>query len=331
VIDRDDDIVHVADAPVPLGPVHGAIDAERRSDFTIQHTAQHLLSALAGDRFGWYTESVHFGESYSSIEFGVADATPAQLEQLERWANDAIGDAIPVRTGYEDAATATGLRKPPAITGTIRIISIEGLDRSACGGTHVTSTARLGSLVCTGVERIRGRTRVAYLAGNRVTAEVRRQAALLDQLVATTGAGQAELVEVVKNRLASLRDTEKRVSVLERELAETRVRELLREAPTGPGGVRRLVLHPGAGAVDALRHVMQAASTEPLVFAVATAQDPATVLVATSPDSGINAGALLKSALQAVGGRGGGSAALAQGTVPDAAALDLVVATLLSH
>jgi alanyl-tRNA synthetase len=329
VIDRDDDIVHVLDAPVPMGPVRGEVVADRRHDFTVQHTAQHLLSALAGDRFGWYTESVHFGANHSSIEFGAADVSDTQLSQLERWANEAIGDAIPVRVSYEDSATATGLRKPPAIAGTIRIISIDGLDRSACGGTHVTSTARLGSLVCTGVERIRGRTRVAYLAGNRVNAEVRRQAALLDQMVAITGAGEAELVEVVKNRLATLRDSEKRLSALDRELAGTRVRELLREAPTGPGGVRRLVLHPGAGAVDALRHLAQAAAAEPLVFCVVTALQPATVMVAASPDTGLNAGALLKTVLAAVGGRGGGSASLAQGTVPDPDQLDQVVAAIM--
>lgn len=329
VIDQDDHIVHVTDAPLPLGPVHGVVDAARRNDFTVQHTAQHLLSAIAGDRFGWTTQSVHFGLAHSSIEFGVAEATDAQLTQLERWANDAVGDAIPVRVGYEDAALATGLRKPTALTGEIRIVTIEGLDRSACGGTHVTTTARLGSIACTGVERIRGRTRVAYLAGDRVIMEVRRQAALLGQLVAATGAGEPELVEVVKNRLASLRDAEKRLSAQDRELAQNRVRELLREAPTGPGGVRRLVLHPGAGAVDALRHLLQAASAEPLTFCVATTAAPATVMVAASPDSGVNAGALLKTALTAVGGRGGGSATLAQGTVPDASQLDELVRSLI--
>lgn len=328
VIDADDHIVHVLDSAMPLGPVHGTVDSARRHDFTVQHTAQHLLSALAGDRLGWSTESVHFGVEHCTIEFDAATVTAEQITQLERWTNDAIGDAIPVRVHYEDAATAAGLRKTPAITGTIRIITIEGLDRSACGGTHVTTTARLGSIVCTGAERIRGRTRVAYLAGDRSSAALKRQHALLDALVSLTGAGQAELVQVVGQRLASLRETEKRVSALERELAETRVRELLREAPTGPGGVRRLMLHPGAGAVDALRHLAQAAAAESQVFCVATAAHPATVLVAASPDTGLNAGALLKTALATVGGRGGGSATLAQGTVADPAQLDLVVAAL---
>lgn len=330
VIDRDDDVVHLLDAPMPLGPAHGIVDADRRHDFTTQHTAQHLLSALAGDRFGWYTESVHFGAVHSSIEFDIADVSDAQLSQLEGWANDAIGGAIPVRVSYEDSATATGLRKPPAITGTIRIITIEGLDRSACGGTHVTSTARLGSLVCTGVERIRGRTRVSYLAGNRVVRELRRKSGLLNQIATATGAGEPELVEVVTRRVEALREAEKRLSALERELAENRVRELLREAPSGPGGVRRLVLHPGAGAVDALRHLAQAAAAQPLVVCIITTAEPASVIVAASPDAGLNAGALLKTALAAVGGRGGGSTTFAQGTVSNPALLDQVVATLLA-
>jgi alanyl-tRNA synthetase len=329
VIDADDHIVHVLDTAVPLGPVHGTVDADRRHDYTVQHTAQHLLSALAGDRLGWSTESVHFGTKHSSIEFSTAEVSDTQLQELERWANDAVGDALPVRVGYEDAATATGLRKPPTKAGTIRIITIEGIDRSACGGTHVTSTARLGSLMCTGVERIRGQTRVSYLAGERVPREFRRQSALLAELVATTGAGEAELAGVIRSRLDLLRDSEKRMSALERELAETRVRELLREAPTGPGGVRRLVLHPGAGAVDALRHLAQAASAEPLVFCVASVLEPATIIVSASPDSGLNAGALLKTALTAVGGRGGGSATFAQGTVPSPASLNAVVNALL--
>jgi alanyl-tRNA synthetase len=329
VIDADDHIVHILDRPLPLGLVQGEVDADRRNDFTVQHTAQHLLSALAGDRFGWRTESVHFGASHSTIEFDVPSVAAAELAQLEQWANDAIGAATQVTVGYEDAAHATGLRKPTDLTGRIRIISIEGLDRSACGGTHVTSTAQLGSLLLTGVERIRGRTRIGYLAGNRVLTEFRRKAAVVNQIAAATGAGEAELAAVVAIRLATLRETEKQLSMLERELAQTRVRELLREASSGPGGVRRLVLHPGAESVDALRQLAQAAAAEPMVFCVVTAMQPATVIVAASPDTGLNAGALLKSALAAVGGRGGGSATFSQGTVATTAQLEQVVAALL--
>ena len=62
-----------------------------------------------------------------------------------------------------------------------------------------------------------------------------------------------------------------------------------------------------------------------IIVFVATVGSPATVLVAASDDAGVDAGAIVKAALAAAGGRGGGSPRLAQGTVPNAAALDGVV------
>jgi alanyl-tRNA synthetase len=49
------------------------------------------------------------------------------------------------------------------------------------------------------------------------------------------------------------------------------------------------------------------------------------VLVAAADDAGVDAGRLLKATLAGVAGRGGGSPRLAQGTVPNADALEGVV------
>src|SRR5262249_19676640 len=159
---EDHRIVHVLDADLAKGPVHGEIDARRRRDHIEQHTAQHLISAIAADQFGWTTESVHFGADHSTIEFGTASLTDTQLQELEALSNAAIARAIPVGVTFEDAtaAAAKGLRKPPGRDGEIRVITIHGLDRSACGGTHAANTAELGLIVLRGVERLRGRVRV---------------------------------------------------------------------------------------------------------------------------------------------------------------------------
>ncbi len=329
VIDDGDRIIHVTDAPVALGPVRGEIDASRRRDHTVQHTAQHLLSALAGDRLGWSTESVHFGERHSTIEFDTADVTDEQLRQLERWANELVATALPVTIGYEDASLAAGLRKPTDRSGTIRVVTIDGIDRSACGGTHVTSTARLGSVMVRGVERIRQRVRVGFLAGSRVLGEAHHGADLLAALASEVGAAPVELAALVPKRMAALRDAEKRIEALERELAGFRVRELTAKAPEGPGGVRWVVLHPADEPVAALRLMAQAASREPGIAFLATSTDPATVVLSAAEGTGVDAGALLKSALEAVGGRGGGSPRQAQGSVPDAAMLDAAVRAIM--
>jgi alanyl-tRNA synthetase len=53
------------------------------------------------------------------------------------------------------------------------------------------------------------------------------------------------------------------------------------------------------------------------------------VVFAASADSGVDAGARLKSALATVGGRGGGSPRVAQGSVPSADAAKTVLSAIM--
>ena len=80
--------------------------------------------------------------------------------------------------------------------------------------------------------------------------------------------------------------------------------------------------------LEELRPLAQAFAALPKAALIAAVASPATVLVAASEDSGVNAGSVLKAALAAAGGRGGGAPRLAQGSVPSADALDAVLTTL---
>jgi len=66
----------------------------------------------------------------------------------------------------------------------------------------------------------------------------------------------------------------------------------------------------------------------PRAIFVGTAAIPPAVVLAASPDAGVDAAGLLKGLLATVGGRGGGSARLAQGIVPGHPQLEAVVASL---
>ncbi len=331
VIDQGDQIVHVLAAPLRLGSVHGAVDARRRQDYTIQHTAQHLVSALAEDRLGWRTESVHFGPQHCTVEFDATEASPDQLGELEAAANQAIRSAVPVRVSYESAETVGALRKPVERRGLIRIVTIVGFDRSACGGTHLTTTAEIGSLLLTGVERIRGRIRVGYLAGDRVLAHCREADAELTRLSELTGASRADLAAVVAARLTALGEAERRLGIAERELAGHTVAGLVAAVQPEPTGWRRLVLHPGDQPMATLRQWAAAAVAIPGTLFIATCADPASLIVAAAADTGVDAAAWLAGALDPLGGRGGGSPRVAQGRLADGAALDQAVAQLSRH
>jgi alanyl-tRNA synthetase len=65
-----------------------------------------------------------------------------------------------------------------------------------------------------------------------------------------------------------------------------------------------------------LRGLAQAAVELPATIVSGFLADPPTLLLATSADTGLDAGALLKPVLTSLGGKGGGNARLAQGSVP---------------
>ncbi|MES2304949.1 MAG: alanyl-tRNA editing protein [Gemmatimonadota bacterium] len=325
VIDADTHIIHVLDSAIPLGPVHGRINRGRRFDNMQQHTAQHLLSALADVQFGWATASVHFGPTHSTIEFDTAEAGEKELESLEQLAGAAVVMAAPVSVGFEDAATAVGLRKPSEREGEIRIISIAGIDRSACGGTHVSSTAHLGPIFLTDVEKIRGHVRVSFLAGDRAMAFAKSRAALVRTLAQQLSCSVEELPLLVPKRQEELAAARARIEVLERDIAQLKLAALIAAVAPDASGLRRVVYRAEGETGGMLRAMAQSVASMRKVLFVATTSPPPSVYVGSSADSDIDAGAALKAALVTVGGRGGGSARAAQGTAPDASRLRDVV------
>ena len=74
---------------------------------------------------------------------------------------------------FQEAAEAQELRKPSEREGTLRIVSIEGLDRSACGGTHVRLTGEIGPILVRKLEKVRQAVRVEFLCGARAVGRAR--------------------------------------------------------------------------------------------------------------------------------------------------------------
>jgi alanyl-tRNA synthetase len=93
--------------------------------------------------------------------------------------------------------------------------------------------------------------------------------------------------------------------------------------------MRRYVTRIAHGGIpDEIRTEAQSFTSQPKAIYAAVCADPASILLAASADSGIHAGNLLKAELQKAGGRGGGNAQLAQGSAPEVAALDGLLASL---
>ena len=147
VVDEGERIAHLLAAPLVDQRVAGRIDWPRRFDHMQQHTGQHLLSAVIAELLKRTTLSVHFGKEAGTIDLEGRPPTTAEIARVELRANEVVTENRPVDVEFQEARAAEGLRKPSAREGSLRIVTIRDLDRSACGGTHVRATGEIGPIL----------------------------------------------------------------------------------------------------------------------------------------------------------------------------------------
>jgi len=326
VVDEEDRVAHVLGAPLAGGIVTGTIDWTRRYDLMQQHTGQHLLSAVLEELYGMATVSVHMGLESSTVDVKSASVTPEQLERAEERCAEIVAEARPVRISFEEASEELELRKESSRTGTLRIISIEGIDRSACGGTHVQTSAEIGCVLTGKVEKIRGISRIEFVCGRRALRRARSDARILAALSRTLSMPAEQCPEVAVGLVEKNKALEKERTRLAIEVARREGSDLFASTAVGPDGLRCV---RQSGAIDdAMRARAQGFVEGGKAVFLAVCDQPASVLLAVSADSGIHAGERMKAALAEAGGRGGGNQVLAQGSVPGVEALKAAIAAL---
>jgi len=220
VVDEEDRVVHVLDRPLSVGEVSGEVQWTRRFDHMQQHTGQHLLSAVFEELFGIGTVSFHMGSAVSTIDVSAAALDAKQIERVEERCAEIVAEARPVAITFEDASADLGLRKASERTGTLRIVAIEGLDRSACGGTHVRSTAEIGAIGIRKLEKIRGTTRVEFVCGLRAVRAARADFRLLSEISRTLSTPFEEIPTLMAAQIEKAKTLEKNCVRLSTELAK---------------------------------------------------------------------------------------------------------------
>ena len=330
VVDEGDRIAHLLAEPVGGERLHGRVDWPRRFDHMQQHTGQHLLSAVIAELFGAVTVGVHFGRDASTLDLETGSFPHGEVMEAEARANEAVTANRPVGVSFEEAATVAGLRKTPGREGTLRIVTIEGLDRSACGGTHVRATGEIGPVLVTKVERVKQLVRLEFLCGMRALRRARADADLLARLAGAHSARSEELPSLLESQRAELKAANAARRELEETVAGYQARELYASTAPDRRGRRIAVVREARGSLERLRPLAQAFAALPAAVFVAAVQEPPAVLVAAAADAGLEAGRVLGTALERNGGRGGGGPRLAQGSVKDAAVLEAVVAEVLA-
>jgi len=165
-----------ADLPTEGATVECELNWERRHAHMRYHTAQHLLSALLLDEFDAPTTGNQLYADRARIDCEYDRFTDEDREHVASRMNELIDDALPVRWYEMDREAAereldtdrTRIDLLPDSIRELRIVEVGGdgpagatdsdraaaapYDRTACAGTHVTSTGDLGTATVTGRE-----------------------------------------------------------------------------------------------------------------------------------------------------------------------------------
>jgi misacylated tRNA(Ala) deacylase len=150
----DGRVWHLLAEPVEVaGVVQTSVDPAFRALQTELHTNAHVLNALVFQHFqgALITGAQLNDDGTARTDFDLPDVDNNRLRALEPALNDVIRQDLPLRVSWVSPDALTGepglircrsVAPPPAADGSVRVVEIVGLDRQACGGTHLASTGR---------------------------------------------------------------------------------------------------------------------------------------------------------------------------------------------
>lgn len=320
--EEDGRVLHFASESLAVGvQVHGSVDAARRRDHVQQHSGQHVLSAAFIRLFNMPTVSFHMGEESCTIDLETAGLSTAQAQKAESLANEIIAEdrAVGIRFVPLEEARQLGLRKlPPKQTGDLRLIDITDFDLTACGGTHVRATGQIGSILLRKIEKVKQGVRAEFVCGLRAVNTARRDYATLTEAATLFSSHIYDVPEQVRKSQAESKALGKAQHKLLEELAAFSAERLLAQTAGEPQVISKFFPERDAVFIKLLAQKLTAGKSAVIALLASGAGQP-TLVFAQSPGQKSNMGQLMKDAMAKLGGRGGGSADMAQGGLPASA------------
>lgn len=298
-------VVHVLAAPLTSTKVEGVLDWPRRYRHMQRHTAQHLLSQAFLRAANWETVAVGLAGPVCTIDFAAPpnDEVLRQAEALAAWA---VYAHLPIRSFWinQEQLALYPLRRPPKVSGDIRLVEIENWDLSACGGTHLRSSSEAGPIKILKAERYKNGTRIYFCAGWEALEDYRQKHSLLQRLAESFSTQPLEIEKPLAKQADELYRVKGENIELRSHLAERITQELLTQFP----GLTIAAKVPAA----VIAEVGAKLAEWPGVLALLAAPqgDQVRLLLAKHPSRPENLQALWQERLKPLGAKGGGKEVL---------------------
>lgn len=226
VFERNNKIIHEAKEPIQ-GNVLLSIDFTVRYDYMQQHTGQHLLSYAFDKLYNGKTVGFHISKDYTTIDIDIK-ITDTMSNETENFANDIIykNKKITFSTLNYNDAIKMNLRKEPPKLNNLRIVNIENIEATACGGTHVNATGEVGIIKIVKMEKYKSGTRIYFLCGKRALNDYNNKTKDLLEISTTLTCGTELIKDTINKLKAENKNYTKIISSLSNKLNLYKAKEL---------------------------------------------------------------------------------------------------------
>ena len=220
--DAEGEVWHTVDREIQAGtPVRGQIDGQRRTDHMEQHGGEHMLADAIWEKLGGTTIGLHLGQEDSSIDVSMPEGrtklTEEEIGLLEETVNERIRLDAPIRCWFpdEEELRKLPLRKAPTVTEHVRIVAMGDFEMVACGGTHPSSTGRIGLLKIISAVPSKGKVRISFVCGGRAVSLFQTYMRFADRAGAALSCPVDKLSRAASDLKSRLAAAERRANVLE--------------------------------------------------------------------------------------------------------------------
>lgn len=315
VTEENGNVMHITQNQLSIGPANCKINWSHRFDNMQQHTGQHIISACFYKLFGGETSSFHIGKDSSTIEIDVESFDSVMIEKIEALANSIVFNNITVSANIVDKETlsALPLRKQPKVESNIRIITIEDIDYSPCGGTHISRTGEIGLIKIKRLEKLKNSYKFEFVCGSRALKDYANKNYIVNKLGAHLSTPEQEIESAYLKFTEDYKNLQKQLSQLRSEVVNYDVQQLQQNA-FNLNDAKVIIKTFENRDFNDIKLISQALISSPSTIALLASKGQTCQLIfARSEDIETNMNNLLKAILPLLNGKGGGSPKAAQG------------------